>query len=172
LWRQYKTREPFMMIRLLAGVAAALLFAGVAAAQPAGDRHFLKDAIRGDNSEMMLGQMAADRASTPQVRDYGRMLHDDHAKAHDDAVRVAGQFGVPDTPEVMPQARAESVKLRHLQGRAFDREFARYMVKDHRHDIAEFRKQAHERGPVAELAQRTLPDLQKHLEVAERLSRG
>ena len=161
-----------MIMRLIGGASLAFALAGAAAAQGGGDRHFLHDALRGDNSEMTLGQMAADRGASPGVRDYGRMLHDDHAKAKRDAVAVASQFGVQDTDEMMPEARAEQAKLRRLHGHAFDREFARYMVKDHRHDIAEFRKQAHGRGPVAALARTTLPALEKHLPVAERLRRG
>ena len=161
-----------MKYRMITGAAAALLLAGAASAQPGEDRHFLKDAIRGDNSEMMLGQMAAERGASPGVRDFGRMLHDDHARAREEAVRVAARFGVADTQEMMPEARQEARKLRGLRGRAFDREFVRYMVKDHRKDIAEFRHEARERGPVGNLAQATLPDLQKHLDTALRLSRG
>jgi len=159
-----------MSYRLIGGAAAALLLmAGAASAQPHEDRHFLQDALRGDNSEMMLGQLAAERAMSPRVRDYGRTLHDDHAKARDEALRVAGQFGVRDTNDVMPEARREAQKLRHLRGRAFDREFVRYMVQDHRKDIADFRKEARERGPVGQLAAQTLPDLQKHLAMARDL---
>jgi putative membrane protein len=161
-----------MFTRMLGGVAAALVLTGAASAQPHQDRHFLSDAIKGDNSEMMLGQLAAERGASPAVRDYGRMLHDDHAHARDEALRVGARVGVADTGEVMPEARQEARKLRHLDGRAFDREFVRYMAKDHRKDIAEFRREARQGGPVANLAQATLPDLQKHLDTALRLSRG
>lgn len=158
-----------MHYRLLGGAAAVLILAGAAHAQPREDRHFLVDAIRGDNSEMMLGQLAADRASDPKVRDFGRTLHEDHARAKDEALRVAVRFGVRDTGEVMPEARAEARKLRHLRGYAFDREFVRYMRNDHRKDIAKFRQEAREGGPVGRLAAQTLPDLQKHLDMARDL---
>ena len=87
-------------------------------------------------------------------------------------MRVAGRFGVPDTHAVMPEARAEAAKLRRLDGHAFDREFVRYMQHDHRDDIAEFRRQARRGGPVGRLAAQTLPDLQKHLDMAHGLGRG
>ncbi|MDB5418353.1 MAG: putative outer membrane protein [Phenylobacterium sp.] len=161
-----------MLYRLLGGALAVIILGGAAQAQPGQDRHFLMDAIRGDNSEVMLGQLAAERGASPQVRDYGRMLHDDHARARDAALRVAAGMGVPNTREAMPEARQEARKLQRLTGPAFDREFVRYMVQDHRKDIAEFRREAHGRGPAAELAQATLPDLQKHLDTALRLSRG
>ncbi|MDE2488730.1 MAG: DUF4142 domain-containing protein [Alphaproteobacteria bacterium] len=161
-----------MIARLLGGAAVALLLAGAASAQPGADRHFLGKAIRGDNSEMMLGQMAENRAADPRVRDYGRMLHNDHAMARQQALPLARQFGVADTDGVMPQAREEARKLRRMNGRAFDREFARYMVHDHKHDISDFRKEAREHGPVARMARQTLPTLEKHLHVAESLRRG
>jgi putative membrane protein len=151
---------------------AGLVTAGAAAAQPGGARHFLTDAIKGDNSEMMLGQMAAERGASPALRSYGQTLHDDHAKARADAMQVAAAMGLPDTRAPMPEAAKERRKLERLHGRAFDREFAHYMVGDHRKDIADFRKAARLRGPAGDLAQRTLPTLQKHLAMAERLSRG
>lgn len=158
-----------MRLALLAGLTA-LSLATAAGASPREDRHFLQDALKGDNSEMTLGDMAARMGSSPALRDYGRTLHDDHARAKEDALRVATAMGVADTSEMMPEARAEARKLRGLRGRAFDREFARYMVGDHRNDIAEFRKAARGRGPTAELARRTLPDLEKHLQMARRLA--
>lgn len=161
-----------MLNRLLGGAAAVLLLAGAASAQPREDRHFLTEAIQGDNSEMMLGQMAAERAMSPRVRNFGRTLHDDHAHARDEAMRVAARFGVRDTRAITPEARHEARKLRRLHGRAFDREFVRYMQEDHRKDIAEFRHQARMGGPVGQLAGQTLPDLQKHLQMSRELSRG
>jgi putative membrane protein len=151
---------------------AGLLAAGASGAQPREARHFLTDAIRGDNSEMMLGQMAAERGASPALRAFGQTLHDDHAQARQEAVRLAANFGISDTQAPMPEAVKERRKLERLHGRAFDREFAHYMVGDHRKDIAEFRKAARQGGPTAELAQRTLPTLQKHLAMAQRLDHG
>jgi putative membrane protein len=161
-----------MLNRLLAAGAAALTLAGAAQAPGHDERHFLSDALKGDNSEMALGQLAAERAASPGVRDFGRMLHDDHAHARDEVIRVGSRLGVRPTKEMTPEARQEMAKLRRLHGRAFDREFVRYMVDDHRKDIAEFRRQAGGRGPVADLARTTLPDLQRHLDTATQLSRG
>jgi putative membrane protein len=157
-------------------IAAAVLAAGLAASSAAlaksePPHKFLEDALKGDNSEMTLGQMAAERAHDPAVRDYGRTLHDDHAKAKADALTVARRMGVADTREMMPEAKAEQRKLSRLRGAAFDREFVRYMRHDHEKDVAEFKAESARPGEVGQLAERTLPDLQKHLDIARRLSR-
>lgn len=156
----------------LLAAAMALIATPVLAAPP---RQFLTKAIEGDNSEMRLGALAEQRGASPRVRDFGRTLQSDHAEARRQAVAVAQRMGVPATHEIAPEARAERRKLNRLSGRAFDREFARYMVEDHRKDIRDFEMQARSRDrATADLARQTLPALHKHLDMARDLanSRG
>jgi len=155
-----------------ASLVAAALVCGPALAQPDDARRFLEDALKGDNSEMMLGRLAAEHGASAEVRAYGQTLHDDHARARDAAEPVARQVGVAITDKTTPEAMQERRKLEGLHGRAFDHEFAQYMVQDHKKDIAEFERQSRRGGPTADLAAKTLPDLRKHLAAAERLSHG
>lgn len=154
----------------LAGVAALILTAG--AAHAASDQAFIRKAMQGDNSETRLGTIAAERGSSAGIRDFGRMLAREHAAAKLDAARVARALGVAPTSQMTPEARAEERRLARLSGRDFDREFARYMVEDHRKDIDDFQKQARSGGPqTRRLADRTLPVLRHHLQLARDLSR-
>jgi putative membrane protein len=154
----------------LVGLAATALAAALpAAAKPA--PVFLHKALQGDNSEMALGRLAQQRAVRPGVRDFGRMLEQDHGQARDQVIALDRRLGVRPTDEMAPEARAEERKLRHLSGPAFDREFIAYMVQDHRKDIRDFREQSRGPGPAAQLARDTLPTLQKHLDTALRLQR-
>jgi putative membrane protein len=101
------------------------------------------------------------------------MLHDDHSAAKQKALVVAQAHGLSDTDAMAPEAKMEQRKLKRLHGAAFDREFARYMVKDHKHDIADFEKEARTGDKAtAELARDTLPDLKKHLETATALTKA
>ncbi len=135
-----------------------------------GEHRFLTKALQGDNSEMTLGELAAANGQSQGVRDFGKMLHDDHAAAKQKALVVARAHGVADTDEMAPEAKAEERKLNGLHGEAFDHEFARYMVKDHKKDIAEFRKEERSGDTAtADLARNTLPDLEKHLRTAQSL---
>jgi len=152
-------------------MSAASLAAAAAGAAGASDQAFLKKALMGDNSEMALGQLAQQHGASPGTRDFGRMLHEDHAAAKAKALPVAQQHGVADTQEMAPEAKAEARKLERLSGPAFDREFARYMVSDHKKDIADFEKESR-RGDAATaaLARETLPDLRNHLKTAQDLA--
>lgn len=159
---------------LLGAVCAALIMAvsGMSPVHAATPREFLQTAIRGDNSEIMLGRMAQRRADSPSVQEFGRVLADDHSKARAQASALARKIGmtVPNMP--LPVAMRERNRLAPLTGERFDREFTRYMVKDHRQDISEFRKQiAMNNGPVSRMARMQLPVIQKHLDMAVGLYR-
>lgn len=132
---------------------------------------FLTQAIEGDNSEIKLGSIAAERGG-PAIQNYGRMLVSDHTKAKAAVMKIAGKYGVQPTDQMLPEAAKEQQVLLNLPKDQFDKEFASYMVKDHKSDISDFEKEAASNAPddVKALAKETLPDLRNHLEVANRLS--
>jgi len=157
-----------MRILTLTALGIVALYPLSAIAAPTGK--FLQDAIKGDNSEMRLGALAATRAVRPATRAYGRTLQRDHAKAKVDAVALARRNRVAVPTTMMPEAQAEYRRLSRLRGAAFDREFARYMVDDHHKDIADFREQVRTgRDGTAALARKSLPTLRKHLRLAQSL---
>jgi putative membrane protein len=149
---------------------AATDTAAVASSQAA---QFLTDAMKGDNSEVKLGKLAQDMGSSQGVKDFGKMLENDHGKAKDQVAQVAKAMNVPTTDEMMPEADAEYTKLQGMSGAAFDKEFASYMVDDHKKDIDKFQKEANSSDPtqVTDLAKQTLPTLQKHLKTAQSLNK-
>jgi putative membrane protein len=145
-------------------IVAAIVPAAAIAAPPA---VFLKDAIQGNYSETVLGRMIESRGASPQVRDFGAMLVDDHSKGLSQAQAIAGRLHLRIPATLTPQARHEQVVLRRLNGRAFDREVRRYMINDHREDIAKFQAQARsgDRATSA-YAAATVPVMRRHLATA------
>ena len=134
------------------------------------EKEFLGDAIKGDNSEVALGSLAASKGGSEPVKTFGQTLVSDHSKAKTQATALAAKLGVSPSGEISSEAEKEMVKLQRLNGRDFDEEFARYMVKDHEKDIAEFKAEAAKgHGPAQQLASQSLPTLEKHLEMAKSL---
>ncbi|MFL6845419.1 MAG: DUF4142 domain-containing protein [Allosphingosinicella sp.] len=157
-------------------IAAAVFAIGIGAGGPAAAKPrgaaFLTEAMQGDNSETILGGIAARRGASADVRRFGAMLASDHRKGKSEVAALARRMGVPVTDRMAPEAIAERSKLARLSGRAFDREFARYMIEDHRKDIAKFSAEAgsRDRPQFVALARRTLPVLHRHLIVARSLA--
>ena len=155
---------------LFSSLLAIAAFGGPALA--ATEKEFITDAIKGDTSEIVLGQLALSKAGDG-VKNFAKTLIDDHSKGKAEASLVAQKLGLAPPDGVAPEAQKELTKLQRLSGVAFDQEFARYMVDDHEKDIAKFRDEAANGGGDAkQLAEKTLPVLQKHLEMAKALQAG
>jgi putative membrane protein len=134
------------------------------------DTAFVTEAIKGDNSEVAIGNLAADKATSQAAKDFGKMLATDHGAHKDKLLALASTAGVTPTDEPSPEGKANLDKLKGLSGAAFDKEFKRMMVEDHTKDIAKYEKQASSGdAQTAALAKETLPTLRKHLDTANSL---
>jgi putative membrane protein len=158
-----KTLTSLTLIALLGSASAAL-----AASQT--DQTFMTKAIQGDMAEVQMGQLAQQKGGSDSVKSFGQMLVTDHQANQQQAEQLAKQIGV--MPPTAPSAKqkADYDRLSKLSGAPFDRQFAQMMVKDHRKDISEFRKEArNSKDQVAQYASQTVPTLEKHLRAAEQL---
>lgn len=131
------------------------------------DQSFLDDAVQGDLSEINMGKLAQQKGQSEGVKNFGRMLEQDHGQHLQKAKQQAQQIGV--TPPSEPSAKMYD-HLSSLSGPQFDRQFAQAMVSDHKEDIGKYQKEAESKGPLADFAQQTIPTLQKHLQTAESLT--
>jgi putative membrane protein len=154
-------------------VAASLAPATALAAASSADKAFITEAIQGNLAEIQMGQLAQQKGQSDAVKSFGQMLVTDHQANNQKATQVADQLGV--TPPQQPSAKqkADYRKLSKLSGAAFDRQFARMMVMDHKQDIAKFQREAKKTNdPLGQYASNTLPVLKKHLDTAEKIESG
>jgi len=149
---------------------ATLLSASAAVAAP--PAVFLREAIQGNYSEVVLGRMVQNRGSSPDVRRFGTMLVRDHGRSLSQAQHIARRLHLRIPARLSPEARAEQRRLQTLHGREFDRELRRFSIDEHRKDIAAFRAQAHsgDRATSA-YAAANVPVMQHHLAAARALGR-
>jgi putative membrane protein len=134
---------------------------------------FLTNAIEADNAEIKAGQAAEDMGSAQAVKDYGKMLVNDHTKAKDQASQVAMALNVPVPTGTPPDADAELKMATSMSGAGFDKDFLAAMIKDHQKAIDMFQQEAGSSDPaqVTDLAKQTLPTLKKHLQKAQSLQK-
>jgi putative membrane protein len=138
------------------------------------DRKFVMEAAMGGMAEVELGRLAAERGSTDAVKQFGQRMVDDHSRANSDLMQWAGGKGITLPTALDAKHQSLMTRMSALSGAAFDRAYAKEMVKDHNKDVALFQREA-SRGADADLkafAQKTLPTLQEHLSMARTLSSG
>jgi putative membrane protein len=139
-----------------------------------GDEKFMKDAAVGGMAEVKLGQLAEQKAASDAVKQFGKRMATDHAKAGDELKQLASQKGVALPMDLDRSHQGLYDKLAKLNGADFDRAYMKEMVKDHDKDVKAFRKEADSgKDPdVKSWASKTLPTLQEHQQQAKQVAAG
>jgi putative membrane protein len=145
--------------------------ATTAKSRPAGDAHFAKEAAQGGMAEVKLGQLAQEKGSNDLVKSFGKRMVDDHSKANDKLKEVATRESITLPNDLSAKDQATYDRLSKLNGAAFDRAYARDMVKDHETDVAAFQKEANggKTDSLKSFASETSPTLEDHLKQAKEM---
>jgi putative membrane protein len=157
------------MSRLSAVCACLILTATAALAQSSATKKFLSQAIEGNYAEVKMGELAQKNGQSEGVKSFGKMLVDDHGQANQKAIDAAKSMNVATPSGPNAKQKADYDKMARMTGPSFDKSFAQHMVKDHRKDIAEYKKEARSKDAAGEYAQDALPTLEKHLDEAQKL---
>jgi putative membrane protein len=147
------------------------MHAGHGTAGMTADAKFAMAAAMGGMEEVEMGRLAAQKGASDEVRQFGQRMVDDHSKANADLMQVASGKGWTLPAALDAKHQAEMQKMSALSGEAFDRAYVKMMVKDHKKDVGEFQKES-TRGADADVksfATRTLPTLQEHLQMIQRI---
>jgi putative membrane protein len=137
------------------------------------DKKFLKDATMGSMTEVALGKLATEKASSEPVKQFGQKMVDDHEKSTEELKKAAqkANVNVPDSLDSKHQSRVD--KLSKLSGSDFDRAFIKDQLKDHQKDVKDFQDEAQSGTDpnVKTLAAKLLPTLQQHLDTVKDLNK-
>jgi putative membrane protein len=133
------------------------------------DADWAVEAADGGMMEVKLGQLAQQNASSPAVKEFGRMMMTDHQKGNDELMAIAGRKNITLPAALGKEHQDKYDDLAKKQGADFDKAYTEYMVDDHEEDIDEYQKEAND-GKDADLkafAAKTVPILQHHLDMAK-----
>lgn len=138
------------------------------------DRQFVRDAVIAGLSNVELGRLAAEKASSADVRQFGKQLLDHQTKTNDQLKQVANQqnISIPDALGSKHQSQID--KVAKLSGPEFDKAFLKQHLKEQETEVRDFSSEA-QRGAdpnVKTFAAGVLPNLQQELEAAKNLNRS
>jgi putative membrane protein len=144
------------------------------ASSTSADAKFLKEAADGGMAEVELGQLASEKASSSDVKQFGQRMVEDHGKANDELKQLATEKHVDLPAEPSAKHKATKARLEKLSGDQFDKAYMADMLKDHKKDVAAFEKESRSaKDPdIKSFATKTLPTLQAHMKQAQSLASG
>jgi putative membrane protein len=136
------------------------------------DRKFIRAAAQGGLAEVELGKLAAEKASSEDVKKFGQRMVDDHGKGADQLKELANQEGITVPQQLSPKDKMLRDRLAKLSGDQFDRAYMANMVKDHTQDVSDFERESKsgKDSAVRDFAAKTLPTLQDHLRQAREMT--
>ncbi|RYG25773.1 DUF4142 domain-containing protein [bacterium] len=129
------------------------------------DVRFARHAYSGNVAEIRLGELASRKGTAADIKSFGKMMVEDHGKAHVELKALVTKLRIQVTDSLRPAAQQLYDRLAKLSGREFDRAYRQAMVADHQADIASYRLES-KRGDNPEIrayAARVLPKLRTHL---------
>lgn len=135
------------------------------------DQQALARLAQSDLAEVAAGKVAAQKASSPEVKKFGQHMVDEHTKMLEEGRKIAQSKGVkpPAQPDKKHQAALKD--LEKQSGEQFDRQFMTQMVKDHEEALKLAEKTAKDaKDPELKAhAQKGVPHIKEHLEQARKL---
>jgi len=138
------------------------------------DRRFIQRVAQDSTAEVELGRLASQQASSDAVRRFGQRMVQDHTRANDELMRLAGSRGLTVSPALDKKHRSLSTRLARMSGSEFDQAYMKQMVKDHQTTVSRFERESTQgQDPeVRQWASQMLPALREHLEMARGLAPG
>ena len=138
----------------------------------ASDKEFAMKAAEGGMAEVTLGQTAAQKATNPDVKNFGNRMVNDHGKAGDELKQLATNKGLALPTDLNAEDKKIADELSSRSGKDFEKAYIKDMVEDHEKDVKEFEKASKEaQDPdLKSWASKTLPVIQDHLKMAKQIA--
>lgn len=136
------------------------------------DKAFVREALQGGMAEVQMGQLALQKSSNPDVKQFAQKMVDDHTKLGDAMKQVAQQMDVKPPSSLSGKDKSTVSKLSALNGDEFDKAYIQNMVKDHKQDEKEFKQEANNTSNSAlkDLVSQGGQMIEQHLQMIQQIA--
>jgi len=134
------------------------------------DQDFAVNTAIAGMTEIQAGQLAEQKGTAKDVKQYADMMVRDHTAAADKLKAIANQKNITLPTTLTPDAQKDLDDLQKEEGNKFDKDYMAMMVSDHKKVIGAFENES-KNGSDADIrafADSTLHTLRVHLEKAEK----
>jgi putative membrane protein len=134
------------------------------------DRNFVNNAAVANIAEVKLGQLAATKANSQAVKDFGQHMVMEHTTALNELRDIADDYRNGDLPEEMDQQHKQmEQQLMNLSGYSFDSLYMASQVTDHQATKMLFETEVSggTEARVKAYATKYLPHITAHLQKAD-----
>ena len=132
-------------------------------------QRFLDDVATNSMMELQLAEMAQQKASSQEVKDFGKRIQTDHAQAEQKLQALAQEASIALPTSMTKKEQRDVDKLSKLSGAEFDKEYMKMMVKDHEKSVKDYQKASEDvaEPAVKQFINQMLPTQKEHLQLAQ-----
>jgi putative membrane protein len=136
------------------------------------DKDFVKNLYESSATEVQLGKLAQDKASSDAVKELGRRMVEAHTQTSQQLKQAAAPLNIQVPTEPPRKAKKAEEKLAKLSGTDFDRAYAKMATDEQKQAVKQFEREAKGgRVPgIKEFAAKNLPAEQERQKQAEELA--
>jgi putative membrane protein len=138
------------------------------------DQMFVRNAAEGGLAEVQMGQLAAQKGSSDEVKSFGQKMAQDHTMLNNSMKPVADSMDVRVPTKLNKKDQAEYDRLNGLSGADFDSAYLTDMVKDHHKDLRDFQAEnSTVMNPTLKAAvQKGEQVIQQHTQMVDQLAKS
>ena len=136
------------------------------------DRLFVQEAAIGGMAEVEFGRMAEQKGQSDAVKDFGRRMVQDHARANDRLSALAKAANIPLPGDFDPDHLTMRAELEKLSDAQFDWAYIQGQVQDHQKTVQllEWEIGSGQDAELKQFASETLPVVFQHLQLAQSIA--
>jgi putative membrane protein len=136
------------------------------------DKDFIKSVAESSATEVQLGKLAEDKASSDSVKELGKRMVEAHTQTGQQLKQAADALKIQLPAEPPRKAKKAEGKLAKLSGPDFDRAYAKMAADEQKQAVKQFEREAKDgKVPaVKEFAAKNLPAEQQRQKRAEELA--
>jgi putative membrane protein len=135
------------------------------------DANFVHQATSGAVAEVMMGQLAAERATGDPARNLGQLMVRDHGRKDQELEKILQRLSLHPATKPEPEQLAQYQQLQNAPAEQFDETYGRIFVEEHQWMIGVFERviASGQDHALKTFAIRTLPLVKEHLAMAEKI---
>jgi putative membrane protein len=137
------------------------------------DRQFVMGAAQGGMAEVRLSELALERSTNPEVKEFAQHMIEEHTRVNQQLMRLAAQKGITPPTALAPKHEAAMKQLSQLSGDSFDQAYmSEGGINAHLENTAVFQRQAAmgQDPDLKAFAAQILPRVHTHLEMASAMT--
>jgi putative membrane protein len=136
------------------------------------DVSFVKDVFKNDDAQVQLSQLAAQKSSSDDVKQFGEKMIQIHDQLNQQLQPLAKQFDVNQPKKPDKKTKKELAQLQALSGEGFDSAYLQEMAEEQQKGLQLFAKEAQSgaQTTAAAAAKQDEPILEQHFQVLQKIA--